>query len=128
MASIGLKTAVDIAKNFLPGSGLLEAFESVKIIASGKGGFWDAVNIATAAFPIAKGAAKLIGLRSLFKARVWKFKGCNCFIGGTLVDTPQGARAIEDLGVGDLVYTWPDAYRGARGPAGCQHPEGLHSL
>ncbi|HOW73396.1 MAG TPA: thrombospondin type 3 repeat-containing protein [Phycisphaerae bacterium] len=56
-ASIGLKTAVSVASTFLPGSGLFEAFRSVLVVQDGKGGFWDALNIATAAFPLARQAA-----------------------------------------------------------------------
>lgn len=35
--------------------------------------------------------------------------GCGCFTEGTLVATPQGLRAIEDIAVGDQVLAWnPD--------------------
>jgi hypothetical protein len=107
-ASLGLRTAVGIAGSLLPGAGLYDAFKSVQVIASGRGGFWDAVNIATAAFPIAKGASKLIGLKSLFQSRNWRLlrtQPCNCFAAGTPIDTPFGAVAIETVEVGDYVLT-----------------------
>ena len=32
--------------------------------------------------------------------------GAPCFAGGTLVETPEGQRAIEDLAVGDAILSW----------------------
>lgn len=101
-ASIGVNTALSIAGSFLPGSGLYDAFKSVQVLASGQGGFWDAVNIAMAAVPIVKG---VMGLRSLSKARGWGSKACNSFIDGTLVDTPNGPVPIEWLRPGDWVLS-----------------------
>ncbi|MBL8878507.1 MAG: hypothetical protein JNG88_05245, partial [Phycisphaerales bacterium] len=54
VASIGLRTAVGIASSFLPGAGLYDAFQAVQVIASGQGGFWEALDIAGAAFPAMK--------------------------------------------------------------------------
>ncbi|MCH8806243.1 MAG: Hint domain-containing protein [Planctomycetes bacterium] len=104
MASIGLETTLAIASGFLPGAGLYEAFNSVQVIASGKGGFFDALNIAAAAFPVAKG---LMGLKGLFKARKFRRMACNCFVAGTMVDTPAGAVPLEGLEEGDEVITRP---------------------
>ncbi|MCH7592873.1 MAG: Hint domain-containing protein [Planctomycetes bacterium] len=101
-ASIGLETTLNIAMGFLPGSGLYDAFNSVQVIASGKGGFFDALNIAVAAFPVAKG---LMGLKGLFKARKFRRMACNCFVAGTMVDTPDGAVPLEGLEEGDEVIT-----------------------
>ncbi|MBI5864587.1 MAG: hypothetical protein HZB38_08775, partial [Planctomycetes bacterium] len=108
-ASIGLQTTLDIAAGFLPGSGLYDAFKSVQVIADGKGGFWDAVNIAMAAMPIVKG---VMGLRSLAKAGGWGRKMCNSFAAGTLVDTPNGPVPIEQLRPGDWVVSRHEADHG----------------
>jgi hypothetical protein len=105
-ASIGLQTALGIASSLLPGSGLYDAFQSVQVIASGRGGFWEAVNIATAAFPLVKGAA--IGIKSLSRARRYGAKACNCFVAGTTVQTIDGPRVIESIRIGDLVVTSPE--------------------
>jgi RHS repeat-associated protein len=73
-ASIGLQTAVSIAGSLLPGSGLFEAFGSVKRIINGQGGFWDAVAVAAVAVPAIQGA---LALKALYKARRYK-TGTNC--------------------------------------------------
>ncbi len=58
--------------------------KSVELLASGKGGFWDAINIATAAFPLArKGLDSVAAFRGLMKGWSWGAKACNCFVGGT---------------------------------------------
>jgi len=107
-ASLGLKTTLSIAWSLMPGSRLYDAFKSVQVIASGKGGFWDAINIATAAFPLAgKALDGVTAFRGLLKARGWGWKACNCFVGGTEVDTPEGRVAIESLQPGDEVLTTP---------------------
>jgi RHS repeat-associated protein len=37
------------------------------------------------------------------------FRGCGCFVAGTLVVTPDGTRAIEEIEIGDPVLAWnPD--------------------
>jgi len=105
IASIGLGLALNIASSILPGSGLYDAFKSVQVIASGRGGFWDAMNIALAALPVAKGVATLMGFKSLAKGWGVARRGCNCFIAGTMVDTPQGPVAIETLKAGDEILT-----------------------
>ncbi len=111
-ASIGLNTALGIAGSLLPGAGLYDAFNSVKVIASGKGGFWDAVNIATAALPGVAAARKVLGLRSLFKARGFRARSlvnkCNCFVAGTPIETPNGTVPIEAINEGDVVLTRPE--------------------
>ena len=110
-ASLGLKTALNIAGSFLPGAGLYDAFKSIQVIKDGRGGFWDAVNIATAAIPLVKGAASLMGVRSLFKARGFKSRsGIGCivrksFVTGTQVDTPTGVVPIEYIRIGDQVLS-----------------------
>jgi hypothetical protein len=55
-ASLGLQTTLDIAGALLG----LDVFESVAVLASGRGGFWDAMNIVAAAVP-GSGALKAIG-------------------------------------------------------------------
>ena len=107
-ASIGLNTAVNIAAGFLPGSGLYEAFNSVQVLASGRGGFWDAMNIAMAAFPLMKAGKAVLGLRSMGRARMWGLAACNCFVAGTLVCTPDGDMPIESVLPGDIVLTQPE--------------------
>ena len=110
-ASLGLKTALNIATSFLPGAGLYDAFESIKVIKDGRGGFWDALNVATAAFPLLSGAAKVVGLRSLFKARGLKSEsGIACairssFVAGTQVDTLVGVVPIECIRADDQVLS-----------------------
>lgn len=103
MISLGLNTTLDIAAGFLPGSGLYDAFKSVQVVASGQGGFWDAVNIAMAAIPIVKGA--MTGIRSLSKAAGWGRRACNSFVAGTLITTPFGPVPIEHLRPGDWVVS-----------------------
>ncbi len=72
-ASLGLRTAVDIALSLLPGYGIYEAYQSVQIIRSGSGGLMDYL---TAGLGAASGgvtmlkAAKLIG-----KAAKWTRQG-----------------------------------------------------
>ncbi|MCZ2398800.1 MAG: Hint domain-containing protein [Phycisphaerae bacterium] len=105
-ASLGLKTAVDIAWGFLPGSGLYDAFKAVEVIRSGRGGFWEAMDIATAAFPLAKFAGDgLQALRGLARGRNYAMRACNCFVAGTLISTTDGAIPIEQVRVGDHVLT-----------------------
>ncbi len=104
---LGLRTALSVASALLPGAGLYDAFNSVVAIANGSGGFWDAINIAMAAIPAAKAASKLIGMSSLVKAMGYASRACNCFVAGTLVDTPWGARPIEEIEPGDEVMTCP---------------------
>ncbi|HEY3242720.1 MAG TPA: hypothetical protein VGM03_05140, partial [Phycisphaerae bacterium] len=107
-AAIGLQSAIGIAKFFIPGSGLIDAFNAVEVLRSGKGGFWEALDIASAAFPIVHGAAKLAGLSSIFKARGWLSKAahaCNSFVAGTQVDTPEGPVPIECIIPGVRVVT-----------------------
>jgi RHS repeat-associated protein len=105
-ASLGLKMTLEIAKGFIPGSGLYDAFKAVQVINDGGGGFWEAISIATAALPVVKGVAKGIqGFRGLARARRIGFRACNCFVAGTRVDTPDGSRPIEAFRIGDLVIT-----------------------
>lgn len=115
-ASLGLQTSLSIAGSLLPGSGLYDAFQSIQVIASGKGGLWDALNIAAAALPLGHGAMKLMGLRSLYKAKRWGARACNCFVAGTEVDAPDGPVPIELIQVGDEVLTrdQDDAHGAAR--------------
>lgn len=106
VASLGLQTAIKVAQSLLPGSGLYDAFAAAKVIMSGRGGFWEAIDIATAAFPIAKkGIEALTGIRGLFKARGWLGKACNCFVAGTLIETPESRMPIQDICEGDEVLT-----------------------
>ena len=105
-ASIGLKTTLGIAGSLLPGAGLYDAFTAVNVIADGKGGFWEAVAIASAAMPIAKlGMTAFRSLRTLNKAKKFGRLHCNCFVAQTSVVTPQGLVPIERLHVGDAVCT-----------------------
>jgi len=104
---LGLRTALGVAASLLPGAGLYDAFNSVVAIANGSGGFWDAINIAMAAVPAAKAASKMLGMASLAKAWRYGARACNCFVAGTLVDTPWGARPIEEIEPGDEVMTCP---------------------
>jgi hypothetical protein len=107
-AAVGLQTAIGIAKFFIPGSGLIDAFNAVEVLRSGRGGFWEALDIASAAFPIVHGAAKLAGLSSIFKARGWLSKAahaCNSFVAGTQVDTPDGPVPIECIIPGVRIVT-----------------------
>jgi len=106
-AIMGLQTAIGVAASFLPGSGLYDAFRSIKVIASGKGEFMDALNVVAVALPLAKGASKLFGTSALSKMVGWFHRSCkrNSFVAGTLVDTPEGQRPIESLQVGDEVIT-----------------------
>ncbi|HRX83843.1 MAG TPA: polymorphic toxin-type HINT domain-containing protein, partial [Phycisphaerae bacterium] len=106
-AALGLNTALNIAKFLLPGAGLYDAFQSVQLLASGRGGFWDAVNIAMFAFPLVKGAA--IGFKALGKARKFGKRACNCFVAGTEVLTPVGSIPIEEVSIGDSVLTRPES-------------------
>ncbi|MFQ5811361.1 MAG: RHS repeat domain-containing protein [Armatimonadota bacterium] len=62
-ASLGLQTALDIAGALIG----LDVFESVELLASGRGGFWDSMNIVLAAAP---GAGPV---RALLKARKFRF-------------------------------------------------------
>ena len=100
-----LRTAVNIASAFLPGSGLYEAFRAVNVLRSGQGGFWEAVTIASAAFPVAKAARSLIGWRALGRSRFFRARHCNCFVAGTLVETPDGPVPIETILSGDGIIT-----------------------
>ncbi|HOV77296.1 MAG TPA: polymorphic toxin-type HINT domain-containing protein, partial [Sedimentisphaerales bacterium] len=106
-ASIGLKTALSIASSFLPGAGLYDAFNSVQVVANGGGGFWDAFNIAMAAFPVAKAAGAVVGLGGMFKAIGYVRRACNSFVGGTMVETPDGPKLIELVEEGDVILTRP---------------------
>ncbi|MBL8881041.1 MAG: hypothetical protein JNG88_18145, partial [Phycisphaerales bacterium] len=108
VASIGLRTAVGIASSFLPGAGLYDAFQAVQVIASGQGGFWEALDIAGAAFPAMKLAGDgLTALRGLGRARGYAAKACRikCFVAGTPVETPDGPIPIDCVHVGDWVVT-----------------------
>jgi hypothetical protein len=113
-ASIGLRTALSIGRSFLPGSGLYDAFKAVEVIASGKGGFWEALDIVTVALPVVKwGMHGLAGLRGVWKAKNFLSRACNCFVAGTPVETPDGPKPIETLQVGDEVLTVDQAKPGA---------------
>jgi len=119
-ASLGLQATLSIAWSLLPGSGLYDAFQSVQLIANGKGGFWDAMNIAMAAMPLARrGIEGLAGLRGLSNAFSWGIKACNCFVAGTKVETPNGSQTIECLAENDQVLTVDERYPG--GPAQIGH-------
>ncbi len=105
-ASIGLKTTLGIASSLLPGAGLFDVFDAVEVMADGRGGFWEAVTIATAAIPVATFGLKAVGaLRGLHRARKYGRMHCNCFVGTTLVETPSGPVPITELDVGDEVCT-----------------------
>jgi hypothetical protein len=105
-ASLGLQTTLSIAWSLLPGSGLYDAFQSIEVLANGKGGFWEALDIATAAFPLAGRALEgVTALRGLFKGRSWGFKACNCFVQGTMVATPTGPVPIEHIQPDEDVLT-----------------------
>jgi RHS repeat-associated protein len=77
MVALGLNATLSIASSFLPGSGLYEAFKSIQLLADGKGGFLDALNVAATAFPLAAGAQSAIALRGLFKAQGLLRRGLN---------------------------------------------------
>ncbi len=84
-ASLGLNTTLSIAWSLLPGSGLYDAFKSVQVIASGKGGFWDAINIAMVAMPMVKrGLEGMHAMQGLSKAFAWGRK------------SSRGIRALEE--------------------------------
>ena len=115
-ASLGLRTAVSLAWGFLPGSGLYDAFKAIEVLRSGKGGFWEALDIAMVAFPVAKmGIEGITALRGLARTAGWIDKACNCFVAGTLVVTASGEVPIEELRVGDVVLSRLD--RDPDGPA-----------
>jgi hypothetical protein len=115
-ASIGLRTAVSIGWGFLPGSGLFDAFRAIEVLRSGKGGFWEALDIAMVAFPLAKkGIEGITALRGLARTGNWIDKACNCFVAGTLVVTSRGEIPIEQVGAGDVVLSRVD--RDPNGPA-----------
>lgn len=111
VASIGLKLTLEIVGSFLPGAGIYDAFQAVILIRDGKGGFWEALDIATAAFPVAKGAAKMLGLKSMFKVRRWRAAGCrhHCLVGGSLVLTTNGFVPIESVSVGTELVSRAEA-------------------
>jgi len=102
-ASIGLNVALNIAWGLVPGSGLYDAYKGVASFTNGQGGFWEAMDIAMAALPAVKYASK--GVNAIWKAKKFKSVHCNCFVAGTLVETPEGSVPIEQLDVGDEVCT-----------------------
>ncbi|MBK8915635.1 MAG: hypothetical protein IPM64_13755 [Phycisphaerales bacterium] len=110
-ASLGLETALGIASGLLPGSGLYDAFAAVQVLASGRGGFWDALTIAMVAFPAVKAVGNavesLAAFRSLGRARQIASGSCRvlCLVAGTLVNTPDGEVPIEELVTGQQVMS-----------------------
>ncbi len=71
-ASLGLKTASDIALSLLPGYGIYEAYQSVQIIRSGRGGLMDYLSAGTSALVGLGTAVK--ALRTLGHASKWVYK------------------------------------------------------
>jgi hypothetical protein len=55
----------------------------------------------------------VIGLRGLFKAGRYVDRACNSFVGGTMVETPDGPKRIELIEEGDWVLTRPQEQPGA---------------
>jgi hypothetical protein len=64
--ALGLNTALSITSSLLG----LDVFESVELLASGRGGFWDAMNIVAAVTPIGKLGKAGGAIGSMFK---WKW-------------------------------------------------------
>jgi RHS repeat-associated protein len=82
-ASLGLQTAADIAVSLIPGYGIYEAYKSVEIISSGRGGLMDYLS---AGFSAVTGAGTIIKAgRALTAAAVWTARG------------KQGARTVRWL-------------------------------
>lgn len=119
MVSVGLNTTLTIAKGFLPGSGLADAFSAVQVLSSGQGGFWEALDIAMVALPGISAAKNALGVafRGGFLSRVLgRAKGLgskalvlckigSCFTAGTMIATPTGSVPIENLQLGDFVLS-----------------------
>lgn len=109
-ASIGLNTALDIAGSLLG----IDIFESVQVLASGRGGFWNALDIVARANPVGRLGA--VG-RVLFKAREHRQRSSvslrvlqeYCFAAGTPVLMEDGGFVpIEWLKPGDDPFSIPD--------------------
>jgi hypothetical protein len=104
---LGMTTSLSVASSLLG----FDVFNSVTSIAKGTGTFWDYLDVGlTLAGPLAK--AGKFGLKAGGRAFTWGremftrgYKRCNCFIAGTLVDTPDGPLVIESVQEGDEVLT-----------------------
>ena len=68
-ASLGLQTAVDIGLSLIPGYDIYEAYKSVEIIRSGRGGFMDYMTVGLAGISTVGYAIKAINL--VTKGRLW---------------------------------------------------------
>jgi hypothetical protein len=92
-------SAIDFTADvFIPGYGLVKCG-----ISGGCSGIQIALEVA-AVVPVGK---LVKGGNLAFKA-VKSLKACGCFIAGTLVMTPIGAVAIEDIKIGDVVLAYDE--------------------
>ncbi len=115
-AALGMGAALKVAAALLPGAGLIDLYGSGSAILSGDAGFWDYVAVVGVASPAVYKALKWGGkmfkasrfggkLRSSFARWFGRGGPCNCFVAGTLIETPNGPVPIESIEQGDIVFT-----------------------